>query len=97
MIPNGDPLDGFLVYTLTLVKYSYKPLNHSLFNYERNNQCTRFRDFFASVSSECSLTYKGRDDKVLNVKLGIFSFPFVITYVLDTQKNHHIEMVLLCI
>ena len=35
------------------------------------------------------------DKQILNVKLYIFSYPSVITYVLGAQKNHLNEMVLL--
>ena len=37
----------------------------------------------------------GLDKQILSVKLLIFSYPSVLTYVLDAQKNRVIETVLL--
>ena len=40
-------------------------------------------------------SHRFRQTKILSVKLSIFSYPSVLTYVLGAQKNHLIETVLL--
>ena len=47
------------------------------------------------VSNVVPVGHRFRLRKILSVKLYIFSYPSVLTYVLGAQKNRHIETVLL--